>query len=72
MLRGHIAAAGPGGVRPPAGGRPLVLFAAAAALTNRLGSVFVPYFRYLLDAALAALQHGGECCVGEVPPHRTA
>jgi BP28CT (NUC211) domain len=47
-------------VRPPAGGRPLVLFTAAAALTDRLGSVFVPYFRYLLDAALAALNYGGE------------
>lgn len=37
-----------------------MLFAAAAALTARLRSIFVPYFRYLLDPALAALEAGGE------------
>lgn len=47
-------------MRPPSSGRPAVLFAAAAALTDRLGSIFVPYFRYLLDVAVGALQPGGE------------
>lgn len=36
--------------------RPAVLFAASAALTRRMQSVFVPYFRYLIDPLVAALE----------------
>ena len=36
-----------------------MLFAAAATLADRLRSIFVPYFRYLLDPAVAALEAGG-------------
>lgn len=53
------AAAGAGGV-----GRQIALFGVSAALTQRLRSVFVPYFRYLLDKAVrhlggAAVAPGG-------------
>lgn len=53
------AAAGAGGV-----GRQIALFGVSAALTQRLRSVFVPYFRYLLDKAVrhlggAAVAAGG-------------
>lgn len=36
--------------------RPAVLFAASAVLTRRMQSVFVPYFRYLIDPLVAALE----------------
>jgi U3 small nucleolar RNA-associated protein 10 len=54
------AAAGTSSCDAPGGGgggcpRQVVLFGAAAALTGRLRSVFVPYFRYLLDPAVVHL-----------------
>ena len=52
---------------PPQSSRPVVLFAAAAALTRRLQSIFVPYFRYLLDALMAALEGAAP---GAPPPKK--
>lgn len=45
-----------GSSAPQQSSRPAVLFAAAAALAHRLQSIFVPYFRYLLEPLVAALE----------------
>ena len=54
------AAAGAGAV-----GRQIALFGVSAALTQRLRSVFVPYFRYLLDKAVRHL--GGAAVAASGP-----
>lgn len=51
----------PGGAAPQQSSRPAVLFAAATALTRRLQSIFVPYFRYLLDPVVQALEGAASC-----------
>lgn len=49
-------------------GRQVALFTAVLGLTDRLRSVFVPYFRYLLDPIAAHL--GGGAQEGEGPKRK--
>lgn len=50
--------------------RPAVLFAISAALTRRMQSIFVPYFRYLLDPLVAALEAGTHLSTSHRPSKR--